>query len=143
MKCYDFTNPHVITYVGENERRELNRPLFHITIKIPLDVAGEVFERCTGGKRKVFVKTVVDIAIAKDEVQAVLKSKHRFVTGWSFEPRSHISLKTRKEIKPVVKIPLVKSADIVLKPDLVINNSEAVVQVSIGEPVASESTVVS
>jgi hypothetical protein len=85
----------------------------------------------------------VDIALAKDEVQAVLKSKHRLVTGWSFEPRSHISLKTRKEIKPVVEIPLVKSADIVSKPDLVISNPEAVAQVSIGEPVASESTVVS
>ena len=69
--------------------------------KVPLDLNGEPFEKFGGGKRKEFVQVVRNVAVAEEKVKEALKARNRVVTGWAFEPRSHISLTTSKGPKPL------------------------------------------
>lgn len=64
-------------------------------VKVPPTADGKPFTSLGGGKRKEYVKAVVDVAVADDKVKAILASG-RVVSGWSFEPEKHIRISTSK-----------------------------------------------
>jgi len=73
------------------------------TYQLPPLPEGQTFESMTGGKRREYVRLAKESAVANPKVQETLAKDRKVVTGWAFEPRSHIRLTTSRI--PKVKVP--------------------------------------